>query len=95
MSKILFQVTPEDSFFKKIEELLDQKLEKYFDKSRKNEDPFLTRKQTAALLKVTPQTLYNWERQGKIKSVRIANSKAIRYRFSDVKKIMSERDFGL
>lgn len=42
----------------------------------------LTRKEASDLLKVSPVTLWKWEKLGKLKSVRL-NSR-VRYRLSDI-----------
>lgn len=94
MEKIIFHATPEEFFIKRIEDVIGKKLEYLFEQSKKEEDRFITREQAAKLIGVVPQTIFNWEKQGKVKSLRVSGSRAVRYRLSDIKQIMKDRDFG-
>lgn len=47
----------------------------------------LTRKETADLLQVSPVTLWQWDKDGKLKAVRL-NSR-VRYRMQDIEQFMN------
>jgi len=49
----------------------------------------LSRKEAALILSVTDQSLINWEKEGKIKPVKVAG-RIVRYRAEDVIKLISE-----
>lgn len=55
---------------------------------RAKTETLLTRKETAELLKVTPVTLWQWDRTGKLKALRL-NSR-VRYRMKDVETFINE-----
>lgn len=67
-----------------------------FDKARKDSPPplpeeeLLTPAQFAEILKVSLVTIWNWDRKGITKPVRIGNAK--RYRRSDLEKIMNSNN---
>lgn len=48
-------------------------------------DDLITIREAARLLAVHPNTLRNWEAQGKIKAVRIGSRRDRRYRLSDIR----------
>lgn len=58
--------------------------------STKNE--FLTRKQTAELLQISLPTLHEYTKKSLITSFRLGNK--IRYKESDIKAALTERNFG-
>lgn len=47
----------------------------------------LTRKETAELLQVSPVTLWQWDKDGKLKAVRL-NSR-VRYRIQDIEQFIN------
>ena len=53
-------------------------------------DQLLTSRQAAKLLQVTPQTVENWGRGGKLKRV-VLSSRAVRFKLSDVRELIRER----
>lgn len=60
--------------------------------SNLDNDPFLTRKQTADLLQISLPTLHQYTKGGLITSYRIGNK--VRYKNSDVKNALTERNYG-
>jgi excisionase family DNA binding protein len=51
---------------------------------------YLTLKQVRDLLKVHPNTLRNWDKNGTLKAVRIGERKLRRYKKADIKKFMEQ-----
>ncbi len=54
------------------------------------DNPLITMKEACDILKVHPNTLRNWERDGKIKSVRIGSRRDRRYHLLELGKVFSE-----
>ncbi len=50
---------------------------------------YYTREQTASLLNVNPSTLWNWDKKGFLKPVRVGG--LCRYRKSDINKILNNK----
>jgi len=58
-----------------------------------NEQPeYLTLMQVSELLKVHPNTLRNWDKNGELKALRIGIRKLRRYKKSDVLKFIEKED---
>lgn len=55
----------------------------------KREEKYLTTKQAAKLLSVDMSTLYRWDNENYLKSVRLGSKR--RYRLSDIEKLMEVR----
>jgi len=75
-----------------ISELLDEKLDNLKESQpSKSKEPvkYLTRKETAAKLRISLPTLADWTRQGLIKSKRIGSR--ILYDISDVESAIKDR----
>jgi DNA binding domain, excisionase family len=53
-----------------------------------NLSEYLTLKQVSKLLKVHPNTLRNWDKNGTLKPIRIGERKIRRYKKEDVKKFL-------
>jgi|TARA_Y100000114_G_scaffold156898_1_gene185887 transcriptional regulator, merR family len=53
-----------------------------------NLSEYLTLKQVSELLKVHPNTLRNWDKNGTLKPIRIGERKIRRYKKEDVKKFL-------
>lgn len=53
-----------------------------------NLSEYLTLKQVSELLKVHPNTLRNWDKNGILKPIRIGERKIRRYKKEDVKKFL-------
>ena len=53
-----------------------------------NISEYLTLKQVSELLKVHPNTLRNWDKNGTLKPIRIGERKIRRYKKEDVKKFL-------
>jgi excisionase family DNA binding protein len=56
-----------------------------------NMEELLTLKQTAQILKVNEQTLRRWDKEGRLKAVRIGSRRGVgdrRYRMEDIRKIV-------
>ena len=53
-----------------------------------NLSEYLTLKQVSELLKVHPNTLRNWDKNGTLKPIRIGERKKRRYKKEDVKKFL-------
>lgn len=53
-----------------------------------NLSEYLTLKQVSKLLKVHPNTLRNWDKNGILKPIRIGERKIRRYKKEDVKKFL-------
>ena len=53
-----------------------------------NLSEYLTLKQVSELLKVHPNTLRNWDKNGTLKPIRIGERKIRRYKKEDVKKVL-------
>ncbi|MFA6944267.1 MAG: helix-turn-helix domain-containing protein [Pedobacter sp.] len=54
-------------------------------------EELLTLKQTAQILKVNEQTLRRWDKEGRLKAVRIGSRRGVgdrRYRMEDIRKIV-------
>jgi len=78
----IIQVTPEQ-LQESISDILKTQLEEFSKNfSAKNPDELLTRKETAALLKINLATLWSWSKSGKIKSVGIGNR--VYYKRNDI-----------
>lgn len=59
----------------------------------KNElSEYLTLKQVSELLKVHPNTLRNWDKNGTLKPIRIGERKLRRYKKEDVKNFVEKSD---
>lgn len=78
-----------------VEELADKiadklllKLETYLDQLavKKEDDIYLTRKETAAFLKINITTVHNWTKRGKLKAHGLGNR--VYYKKSDLKKAL-------
>ena len=54
-----------------------------------NAEIYYTREQTASLLNVNPSTLWNWDKKGFLKPVRIGG--LCRYRKSDIDRILTTK----
>ena len=48
----------------------------------------ITREEAATLLQVTQQSLINWEHAGKIKGIRLAGNRLVRYNMSDIQLLL-------
>ncbi len=53
---------------------------------------YLTLRQVSELLKVHPNTLRNWDRNGTLKAIRIGEKKIRRYKKEDVIKFLDQND---
>ncbi len=53
-----------------------------------NLSEYLTLKQVSELLKVHPNTLRNWDKNGTLKPIRIGERKIRRYKKEEVKKFL-------
>tara|TARA_B100001245_G_scaffold113248_1_gene82913 strand:- start:4816 stop:5001 length:186 start_codon:yes stop_codon:yes gene_type:complete len=53
-----------------------------------NLSEYLTLKQVSELLKVHPNTLRNWDKNGMLKPIRIGERKIRRYKKEEVKKFL-------
>lgn len=53
-----------------------------------NLSEYLTLKQVSKLLKVHPNTLRNWDKNGTLKPIRIGERKIRRYKKEDIKKFL-------
>lgn len=51
-------------------------------------EPLMTISEACEILKVHPNTMRNWDRDGLIKSVRIGKSNMRRFKKSDIEKIL-------
>lgn len=59
--------------------------------NKKNEPPeYLTLKEVTGLLKVHENTLRNWDREGRLKAIRIGGRKIRRWKKEDVLKFLEE-----
>lgn len=79
---ISIQMTPEQ--FERIEKMFDLIAER----TKPKEEKLLTIKQVAKLLGVTEPTLWRWNKEGILKSVKVGNK--VRYKESDVNKVLEE-----
>lgn len=52
--------------------------------------PLLNIKQTAQILNVSPWTLRQWDKKGKLVALRIGSRKDRRYKKEDIQKILNE-----
>lgn len=60
-----------------------------------NELPeYLTLTQVSELLKVHPNTLRNWDKDGTLKAIRIGARKLYRYKKTDILKFLDEKVEG-
>lgn len=50
----------------------------------------LTISETSKLLKVHPNTLRNWDKQGVLKAIRIGGSNMRRYKLEDINKYLED-----
>lgn len=53
---------------------------------------YLTLKQVSELLKVHPNTLRNWDKNGTLKPIRIGERKIRRYKKADLMKFLKQED---
>lgn len=53
---------------------------------------YLTLKQVSELLKVHPNTLRNWDKNGTLKPIRIGERKIRRYKKEDIIKFVEKKD---
>lgn len=51
---------------------------------------YLTLKQVSELLKVHPNTLRNWDKNGTLKPIRIGERKIRRYKKEDIQKFLEQ-----
>ena len=59
--------------------------------NKKNELPeYLTLKEVTGLLKVHENTLRNWDREGRLKAIRIGGRKIRRWKKDDVLKFLED-----
>jgi excisionase family DNA binding protein len=70
MEQILFSGLSPSDFFSRIEEIIDSRL-KHLPKDSGPSPGYLTRAETASLLKITLPTLSDWTKQGMLKSYKI------------------------
>ena len=50
-------------------------------------DPLLTRREAAALFRVSRRTIQNWQDSGKLRAIHI-NKRVCRYRSSDIQRLL-------
>ncbi len=55
-----------------------------------NLSEYLTLKQVSELLKIHPNTLRNWDKNGILKPIRIGERKMRRYKKEDIKKFIEK-----
>lgn len=89
MEKLVFNVIEEqriESIISKLESI-DKKLDAQAKEKSSGiiEDEYLTRKQVSKLLKVSRQTLSNWNKSGVLKAIRIGTR--VRYKKEDIFKL--------
>ncbi len=87
MKTILLNAISLEEFKTIFREIVDEELEKYFS-GQSDPEEYLSRKETAAKLKISLPTLHNYSKQGLIKSHRVLNQ--IRYKKSEVEGSMKE-----
>ena len=87
MRTIILDTVSIEEFKMIIREIIVEELEKYLPKKSQPEE-YLTRKETANLLKISLPTLHNYSKQGLIKSHRVLNQ--IRYKKSEVESSIKE-----
>lgn len=76
----------------RLQEIISQAIESHLDLAtpKQTSEPsknLLTRKETCELLQVSPVTLWQWDKDGKLKAVRL-NSR-VRYRMQDIEQFMN------
>lgn len=59
--------------------------------SQKELPELLTLKQASELLKVHPNTMRNWDKNGTLKAIRIGERKLRRYKKADLLKLMEQK----
>ena len=55
---------------------------------KKNRPDLITREEAATLLQVSQQSLINWEHAGKIKAIKVAGSRLVRYHMHDIDSLL-------
>lgn len=58
------------------------------EEDRQIDERLLTRKEVAAMLRVSLPTLHKWTKNGTINASRIKNSSSIRYKYQDVMDVL-------
>ena len=105
-SILLHEITPEqfkELFLEAFQEATGKKPEYYGmsingktfshqDDKSSSKEKYLTRKQAASILQISLPTLHQYTKQGLITSFRIGNK--VRYKESDIKSALQERNFG-
>ncbi len=92
MSKIFLDGSTVESFLKQIGQLIDKKVNLKVDHSPKvNKSKFLTRKEVAALLKISLPTLNELSKSGQLKSYKIGSK--VLYKIHEVEDSVRERNF--
>jgi len=87
MKTILLNAVSLEEFKSILREIVDEELVKYLS-TQSDPEEYLTRKETASLLKISLPTLHNYSKQGLIKSHRVLNQ--IRYKKSEIESSMNE-----
>lgn len=96
MTQLIFQSVSQEELKKLIKdailEILPDRDKESSKKESSGKNIYLTRKQTADLLQISLPTLHQYTKSCFIASYRIGNK--IRYKESDIKAAIQERNFG-
>lgn len=96
MTQLIFQSVSQEELKKLIKdailEILPDRDKESSKKESSGKNIYLTRKQTADLLQISLPTLHQYTKNCFIASYRIGNK--IRYKESDIKAAIQERNFG-
>ena len=87
MKRILLREIDLNEFKAIIHEIIHEEIQNYLSTKAPPEE-YLSRKETASLLKISLPTLHNYSKQGLIKSHRVLNQ--IRYKKSEVENSIKE-----
>lgn len=83
---IFIELVSAEEFSSLLAEKVKDKIKGYFPD--KEEADFLTRQQTAKLLKISLPTLHKWTKQGRLKSYKISGR--VRYKRSEVSQSLTQ-----
>lgn len=70
--------------------LIDRAKEELAEVAEARKERYLTKEQVKELCGVCDATLWHWNRKGYLKAVKVGNK--VRYRASDIQRILGERD---
>lgn len=92
--KFILHSTTQEEFFGQLSEIIENILTENNRKEEERENQLMTQKEVAKFLKVCTVTVGNIKKRGELVAERVAGSRAVRYKYSEVLKTLKQRDYG-